>query len=91
MTPLFGGNKGGSEEQRAQRSAAEREAARLDRERRRAEREGRPLPEEPVELFDERFTTKIAAKSGDKRTAEDSRAAAVLLEDWLLLHSGEFA
>jgi UPF0755 protein len=47
MTPLFGGNKGSSEEQRA-RSAAEREAARLERERRRAEREGRALPEEPV-------------------------------------------
>ncbi len=37
----------------------------------------------PVELFDERFTTAIAAKSGDTRTSEDSRAAAVLLEDWL--------
>jgi UPF0755 protein len=48
MTPLFGGNKGGSEEQRAQRSAAEREAARLDRERRRAEREGRAPADEPA-------------------------------------------
>jgi putative Holliday junction resolvase len=38
----------------------------------------------PVELFDERFTTRIAARSGrDARTSEDSRAAAVLLEDWL--------
>jgi uncharacterized YceG family protein len=46
MTPLFGGNKGSSEEQRA-RSAADREAARIERERRRAEREGRPLPPEP--------------------------------------------
>jgi putative Holliday junction resolvase len=36
----------------------------------------------PVELYDERFTTKIAAKTGG-RAAEDSRAAAVLLEDWL--------
>src|SRR3954468_8649358 len=27
----------------------------------------------PVELFDERFTTAIAAKSGDTRTSEDSR------------------
>jgi uncharacterized YceG family protein len=48
MTPLFGGNKGGSDEQREERSAAEREAARLERERRRAEREGRGLPEEPA-------------------------------------------
>jgi putative Holliday junction resolvase len=36
----------------------------------------------PVELFDERFTTRIAARTGG-RAAEDSRAAAVLLEDWL--------
>jgi putative Holliday junction resolvase len=43
----------------------------------------------PVELFDERFTTAIAAKSGDTRTSEDSRAAAVLLEDWLALHGSE--
>ena len=45
----------------------------------------------PVELYDERFTTAIAAKSGDTRTSEDSRAAAVLLEDWLALHGGELA
>jgi putative Holliday junction resolvase len=38
----------------------------------------------PVELYDERFTTKIAARSGGATTSEDSRAAAVLLEDWLL-------
>jgi putative Holliday junction resolvase len=37
----------------------------------------------PVELYDERFTTRIAARSGGDATAEDSRAAAVLLEDWL--------
>lgn len=43
----------------------------------------------PVELYDERFTTSIAAKSGDTRTAEDSRAAAVLLEDWLARHGWE--
>lgn len=36
----------------------------------------------PVELFDERFTTAIAARTPG-RTSEDSRAAAVLLEDWL--------
>jgi putative holliday junction resolvase len=45
----------------------------------------------PVELYDERFTTAIAAKSGDRRTSEDSRAAAVLLEDWLARHGGDLA
>jgi putative Holliday junction resolvase len=45
----------------------------------------------PVELYDERFTTAIAARSGDKRTSEDSRAAAVLLEDWLAHHHREVA
>lgn len=42
----------------------------------------------PVELYDERFTTAIAQRSGDTRTSEDSRAAAVLLEDWLAAHRG---
>jgi putative Holliday junction resolvase len=37
----------------------------------------------PVELYDERFTTRIAQRSGGGRASEDSRAAAVLLEDWL--------
>jgi putative Holliday junction resolvase len=45
----------------------------------------------PVELFDERFTTSIASRSGDSRTSEDSRAAAVLLDDWLALHAGELS
>jgi putative Holliday junction resolvase len=36
----------------------------------------------PVELYDERFTTAIAARAGGS-ASEDSRAAAVLLEDWL--------
>jgi putative Holliday junction resolvase len=36
----------------------------------------------PVELYDERFTTRIAQDAGG-RAAEDSRAAAVLLEGWL--------
>lgn len=36
----------------------------------------------PVELYDERFTTRIAAQSAGT-ASEDSRAAAVLLEDWL--------
>jgi putative holliday junction resolvase len=45
--------------------------------------------EVPVDLYDERFTTKIAAMSGDTRTSEDSRAAAVLLEDYLARHAEE--
>ena len=42
--PFFGRG-----DDRRERSAADREAARLERERRRAQREGRPLPEEPSE------------------------------------------
>jgi putative Holliday junction resolvase len=45
----------------------------------------------PVELYDERFTTAIAARAPSDRTSEDSRAAAVLLEDWLARHAGEVA
>jgi putative Holliday junction resolvase len=41
----------------------------------------------PVEMYDERFTTAIAARTGGADTAEDSRAAAVLLEDWLARHA----
>ena len=37
----------------------------------------------PVELHDERFTTRIAAQMQYATTSEDSRAAAVLLESWL--------
>jgi putative Holliday junction resolvase len=44
----------------------------------------------PVELYDERFTTAIAARSPG-RTSEDSRAAAILLEDWLTRHRPEVA
>jgi putative holliday junction resolvase len=36
----------------------------------------------PIEVYDERFTTKLARQSGGAK-AEDSRAAAVLLEGWL--------
>jgi putative Holliday junction resolvase len=36
----------------------------------------------PVELYDERFTTRLAHRSGG-RASEDSRAAAHLLEGWL--------
>lgn len=41
--------------------------------------------EVPVELHDERFTTRIAQRVGGGRAlaAEDSRAAAHLLESWL--------
>jgi putative Holliday junction resolvase len=45
----------------------------------------------PVELYDERFTTAIAARSLGSRTSEDSRAAAVLLDDWLARHGAERA
>ena len=36
----------------------------------------------PVELYDERFTTRIAIRSGGS-ASEDSRAAAHLLESWM--------
>jgi putative holliday junction resolvase len=36
----------------------------------------------PVELYDERFTTALAQKAGGE-AALDSRAAAVLLDEWL--------
>jgi putative Holliday junction resolvase len=45
----------------------------------------------PVELYDERFTTRLAQRSGAiggaPRAAEDSRAAAHLLESWLVARS----
>ncbi|MBS1870833.1 MAG: Holliday junction resolvase RuvX [Actinobacteria bacterium] len=40
----------------------------------------------PVDLYDERFTTAIAQRAGGTTASEDSRAAAVLLEDWLVRH-----
>lgn len=46
----------------------------------------------PVDLYDERFTTAIASRIGDPHapsTSEDSRAAAVLLDDWLARHAHE--
>jgi putative holliday junction resolvase len=36
----------------------------------------------PVELYDERFTTSLAQQTGG-RASLDSRAAAVLLDEWL--------
>jgi putative Holliday junction resolvase len=45
----------------------------------------------PVELYDERFTTRLAQRSGARaggaRSSEDSRAAAHLLEGWLTARS----
>ncbi|MCW2957408.1 MAG: ruvX [Solirubrobacterales bacterium] len=43
------------------------------------------IPRVPVEMYDERFTTSIAAQAGggDAKSSEDSRAAAVLLQDWM--------
>ena len=51
-----------------------------------AELVGRELGVE-VELYDERFTTRLAAQAGG-RASEDSRAAAHLLEGWLATNSG---
>jgi putative Holliday junction resolvase len=48
-----------------------------------AERLARAIPV-PVELYDERFTTSLAARVGGS-TSLDSRAAATLLDDWLNL------
>ena len=48
-----------------------------------AERLERRWGDVPVELYDERFTTRHRAAVAARRDAEDSRAAAVLLEDWL--------
>jgi len=44
---------------------------------------GRLGDEVPVELYDERLTTRLAQRDLDRRTSEDSRAAAHLLEGWL--------
>ncbi len=41
----------------------------------------------PVELYDERFTTRLAERTGG-RASEDSRAAAHLLESWLASQPG---
>ena len=42
----------------------------------------------PVELHDERFTTRIAEREqGPRAESEDSRAAAHLLESWLMSRS----
>jgi putative Holliday junction resolvase len=48
-----------------------------------AKLERRIGPEVPVELHDERLTTRLAQRDPSQRASEDSRAAAHLLEDWL--------
>ena len=56
-----------------------------------AARLGERLPV-PVELYDERFTTVLAARDpGDPAMSEDSRAAAHLLTGWLAAHAIEEA
>jgi putative Holliday junction resolvase len=54
-----------------------------------AERLSRRLGDDvPVELHDERFTTRIAQRmEGPFSSSEDSRAAALLLESWLTARS----
>ena len=42
----------------------------------------------PVEFYDERFTTRMAERDVDPRAAEDSRAAAHLLDGWLSEQGG---
>jgi len=44
-------------------------------------------PEVPVEVYDERLTTRLAQRTGG-RANEDSRAAAHLLEGWLARQTG---
>jgi putative Holliday junction resolvase len=57
--------------------------------RRFAQRLGRRLGEEvPVELYDERFTTRMAQRMEGAVSAEDSRAAAHMLEGWLAASNG---
>jgi putative Holliday junction resolvase len=50
-----------------------------------AERLRRELAPLPIELYDERFTTRLASRHGGQ-ASEDSRAAAHLLEGWLAAH-----
>jgi putative holliday junction resolvase len=42
----------------------------------------------PVELHDERFTTRMAQRMEGAAADEDSRAAAHMLEGWLAAHGG---
>jgi putative Holliday junction resolvase len=56
--------------------------------RRFARRLGRRLGDVPVELHDERFTTRMAQRMQSAVSAEDSRAAAHMLEGWLAASNG---
>jgi putative holliday junction resolvase len=62
-------------------SLSGRDSAQTDEARAFAATLRRSLPV-PVELYDERFTTKLAEHAGG-RASEDSRAAAHLLQGWL--------
>jgi putative Holliday junction resolvase len=56
-----------------------------------AQRLERRLADVPVELYDERFTTRLAQRDGadaPARASEDSRAAAHLLSSWLDARAG---
>ena len=48
----------------------------------------RAVVDVPVESFDERFTTTLAAGAPQSRAPEDARAAAHLLESYLTWSSG---
>ncbi len=54
-----------------------------------AERLSRRLGDEvPVEMYDERFTTRMAQRlDHEPNASEDSRAAAHLLESWISAHA----
>jgi putative pre-16S rRNA nuclease len=67
------------------RSLSGGESAQTTETRSFAERLAGELPV-PVELYDERLTTRLAERIGG-RADEDSRAAAHLLEGWLAAHS----
>jgi putative Holliday junction resolvase len=70
-------------------SLAGRDTAQTEETRAFADRLARVLTV-PVELYDERFTTRQAERTGG-RASEDSRAAAHLLEGWLAGNPSEAA
>jgi putative Holliday junction resolvase len=65
------------------------ESAQTEETRKFADRLGASLAV-PVELYDERFTTRLAERSGG-RASEDSRAAAHLLDSWLAARESKAA
>lgn len=64
-------------------SLAGAETAQTEETRAFAQRLRARLPDVPVELYDERLTTRLAARDVSALASEDSRAAAHLLESWL--------